>query len=180
MKRRSYSLGGTKRNPQPREAESRLPFRSFSSVMPEAHALRRISWQYFITLTFADEDISESRRVKLVFAFIRYLCKISNKTHFSRAAWCYRQERGGKGGREHFHLCVAWLREGQERMAICQLAKQWWRERTRSIADVQVYDDALDGIGYILKRPTLSALRSKLEEEELQPTLSKSIIRRLR
>lgn len=147
-------------------------------VMPEAYALREVRWQLFVTLTF-QEELSYRRRIRLVFAFIRKICQRSvPQTHFKKTLWCLRWERNGFGGRGHYHLCIGGLRGDVKGSDIPQYATAWWGQTVRSIADVQIYDDSLDGIGYVLKLPASGRIRAEgfdIHDEELQPTLSKAL-----
>ncbi len=153
--------------------------------MPEGHALRQISWQLFVTLTFRDPPL-RPRRLKLLFAFLREVADADPNLQFRDLLWCVRWEKKLPDGLGHYHLCVAGGGPNSFSPARQHLS-EWWRLKTGAIADVQPYVDALDGIGYVLKLPTTlaalqawKALERTHEWDELQPTLSDSIYRFLR
>lgn len=147
--------------------------------MPEAEALRAVKWQLFVTITFR-EELPRYRRRRQVFAFIREICERTvPSTHFKKSLWVLRWERHGMDGRGHYHLCIGGLRGDVKASGIPQGAVAWWSQKIHSIADVQIYDDSLDGIGYVLKLPApsrFSAKGSDIDDEESQPTLSKALI----
>ncbi|MEA2325403.1 MAG: hypothetical protein QOE68_362, partial [Thermoanaerobaculia bacterium] len=60
--------------------------------MPEGHALRQISWQLFVTLTFRDPP-RRPRRLKLLFAFLREIADADPNIHFHDLLWCARWEK---------------------------------------------------------------------------------------
>lgn len=145
-------------------------------TMPEAFFLRKIQWQYFITLTFAGEEMPRGRRLKLVFAFLRRLSKYS-KTHFLLMKWFMRWERGTKTGRGHYHICVAHLRTTP--LDLSEWATTWWSAKAKAKADIQTYVDGLGGIDYCLKQTRHVPLFTNMQDEDCQPTLSHSITKRV-
>lgn len=157
------------------------------ATMPEAHALKRINWQLFITLTFKEDCVPKYRRQIILKAFLAFLTAEPPASHFPKLLWISRWEKKLPDGRGHFHVCVAGLRSQKVNLALCCRADGWWRERTGSRADVKLYEEALGGLSYLLKLPHHSdqqdcwrAAELTSEFDELQPTLSESIFRFLR
>jgi hypothetical protein len=118
--------------------------KSMMRVMPEAFRLRMMLWQLFLTLTFRpSQSPTISNRTKILFAWLRDVAR-ADRTHFKRLIWIARYEFGN-GGAGHFHLCLAGLRTFS-----CRDYEALWFRRA-GLAQVEPYDVARDGIGYVLK-----------------------------
>ena len=150
---------------------------------PEAYALRKIAWQFFVTLTFAGRVPGSKIRISLVFAWLRDVARCTGSLHFLDLLWVFRYEIG-KGGRGHFHLCIA----GMPARAIGPdhryAYESLWSTRTRGLAAVAAYDPARDGVGYMLKTPPRAiqnrAVALSSGRDAGEPTLSKSVLALLR
>jgi hypothetical protein len=139
--------------------------------MPEAFALRLFRWEVFATLTF--RKISRrgfGARKAILFAWLRDVAD-TNRVHFKRLIWVAQYEFGRRGEGGHFHLCVAGLR-----LLPCRDYEALWYRRA-GFAQVEPYDKARDGIGYILKRPLRGG---SIVEDQYPPMLSDSCFEALR
>ena len=139
------------------------------NTMPEVFQLRKMLWQLFVTLTFR-AILNQCRNTALVFAWLRDVAHW-NQIHFRRVIWVARFELT-VGGRPHFHLCVAGLPEDHATARSCREYAVMWHQRA-GFADVQLYDSARDGVGYVLKRLTPNGVRA---EDEYPPMLSDSLL----
>lgn len=120
--------------------------------MVEHHYLRRIKWQAFVNLTFI-EEISERRRIKMWFAFVRELAK-SAPTPSRKLLWCLREEGGIPGDADllaHFHSVIAGVPEQAICPAWCQHLDQIWEKIGGGMTCIEPYDQAQNGLSYILK-----------------------------
>lgn len=118
--------------------------------MPEAHALRRVRWQFFVTLTFASDGLSAHTRRILMFSWLRDLADLAAHTHFRRLLWVSRFERG-RGLQGHLHLCIAGIPLALVTVELCQTLEAAWTKRAHARSEILLYDHARDGVGYILK-----------------------------
>jgi len=116
---------------------------------PELFALSRVGWQYFGTLTFARDGVSEKVQVTMFFSLIRTLAKNSG-VHFRRLLWCLRRENGEALGRLHFHFVIGGLPARYVSQVTCFSLMNKWESLGGGMARVREYDTALDGVGYIL------------------------------
>jgi hypothetical protein len=73
---------------------------------PELYALSLIDWQFFVSLTFKRERLTDAVRIKLFFALMRSQAQ-NFGVHFKQSIWCLRTERGEATGRLHFHALIA-------------------------------------------------------------------------
>lgn len=155
-------------------------------AMPEAHALRKIHWQFFVTLTFQSDCLSWATRKCLMFSWLRDVAGSVPGTHFKKLLWVARFECG-RGLRGHFHLCFAGIPSAFPTLALCKQLEAAWTNRTRGRAEVVLYDHARDGVGYIVKIPPTSPRASdrcgvsfSTKNEDTNPTLSNSLFATLR
>jgi hypothetical protein len=152
--------------------------------MPEAYALARIYWQFFVTLTLR----SPSQHVRLehrtaLFTWLRTVAGLNPCVHFRRLLWVIRAEFG-RGGNLHFHALIAGKRSGTVSREMCVVLEKAWRKKAGGIALVQLYDHARDGVGYILKTrhtpcPHGGNQRAR-DEDQTYPMLSKSVFETIR
>lgn len=155
---------------------------------PEAYALRKVYWQFFGTLTFRSEMPFESSRRKLLVSWLREFEKHIPELDYRSIMLVSRLEFGGRLGRGHVHLCMAGLPRQIETEAIARGAEKWWRRLCGGLAQIQVYDPALDGLGYVLKQPVVhqhqyaSWDRPHLHVrwDELMPTLSDALLKAMK
>lgn len=154
--------------------------------MPEVHALRKVRWQFFVTLTFVSDTLSSSARKILMFSWLREFADFAAHTHFRRLLWVSRFERG-RGLRGHFHLCIAGIPRSLVTAEFCKKLETAWINRTHARAEVLIYDHARDGVGYIMKIPatpfgTGNGQEISLDdrEEDMHPTLSNSLFPTMR
>jgi hypothetical protein len=122
------------------------------NVMPEAYRLRMFYWQLFVTLTFHKPPKTRASSLGLVFAWLRDVVR-AERIHFRRLMWVLRFEIGLKGGRGHYHLCLAGLPGASLCGELCRSLESVWRAHSKGMAQVALYDPARDGVGYILKLP---------------------------
>jgi hypothetical protein len=154
------------------------------TVMPEAFVLRRFVWQLFVTLTFRRECAREANRKSMLFAWLRGLSR-SCGIHFKhRLLWFARYERG-RSGTGHYHLCVAGLPSQFVQPECCRAYESLWRTKGGGFAQIESYDPARDGVGYILKRPfsefnSVSGAFFRNDADDYLPTLSDSLIEAMR
>lgn len=150
--------------------------------MPEAWALRKIRWQFFVTLTFAKEHRSKSLKRSMLFRWLRSLDGKKSPVHFKRLLWVARWELGRHGGRGHFHIALAGIPSEHAHTGFARTAEKAWFRFAHSIAEVALWNPALDGVGYILKLPNTPGGNWAIEKaafqaggEDCEPTLSNSL-----
>ncbi len=144
---------------------------------PEQYALRNTAWQFFATLTFKRDQISEPRRVKLFFAFAR---KVAGwfRVHFPRLKWALRLEHGEKNGRLHFHVLIAGLPESAAQSVTCHAMEKLWEHSMRvGIAKVRVWEHGRDAVSYILKDDPGYSLRSANQYESAKFGSSRCMVK---
>jgi len=152
-------------------------------ILPEAYALRKIYWQIFATLTLARLHPSTKGCVPQVFSWLRRGAELGG-IHFKHLLWVARCEVG-RGSRGHYHCCLAGLLPRSTTTATCRLLESYWATCSGGKSQVDLYDRARDGLGYILKLP---ARGSPLEHrqssgtggEDCGPMLSNSLMQTLR
>lgn len=104
---------------------SRLP-------APESILLNRIEWDFFVTLTHAPADRrykdsvpSRRRQEQRFFSWVNAIVRML-KIHPNSMRWVRRLEKGGIGGRDHFHALVNFhKRQFVNKTTKATLAKQW-------------------------------------------------------
>jgi hypothetical protein len=153
--------------------------------MPEAHVLRDAPWNIFGTLTLPTDDMPRERALYLCKRWLAAVCKMQrDHLHMDRLSWVARVERGRKTKRAHVHVCIAAMPRVCVTEQFCRAAERIWKHLARSNAVVAMYDDARDGVGYMLK--TSGRLQVQTDaggsldraDDEI-PTLSPSLIRLL-
>ena len=117
---------------------------------PEIFALSLIEWQFFASLTFKSEKLTEAVRIKLFFALLRRQAEHFG-VHFKRLIWCLRTERGEATGRIHLHALIAGFPQHARTPATCFSCMRIWEGLGGGMARVTVYSPRLDGVGYVLK-----------------------------
>jgi hypothetical protein len=119
-------------------------------VNPELFALSLIDWQFFASLTFKSERLSDAVRIKLFFALMRRQAD-SFGVHFKQTIWCLRTERGETTGRIHHHALIAGFPKSALTTATCFSFMKIWEQLGGGMARVTLYSPRLDGVGYVLK-----------------------------
>jgi len=150
-------------------------------VMPEAHGLRLFHWQLLCTLTFRNPPRNRSFSLPIVFVWLRNVAEIA-EIHFKRLIWVLRFEIGPRGGRGHYHLCLAGLPSTSLSRELCLRLESVWKTRSGGLAEVALYDQGRGGLDYILKMPYrwLSKGDSGTDEDDCEPMLSNSLLKVIR
>lgn len=117
---------------------------------PELYALSLIDWQFFASLTFKSERLSDAIRIKLFFALMRSQAQ-NFGVHFKQTIWCLRSERGEATGRLHHHALIAGFPKSALSTATCFSWMRIWEQLGGGMARVSQYSPRLDGVGYVLK-----------------------------
>lgn len=125
--------------------------------VPEVHVLNKIGWQFFGTLTFRSERIPERVRLSMFFALLRQYSRQFD-IKFRCLLWCLRQEAGEQFGRRHYHYLLAGAREALANQSTCFWLMDKWEKLGGGMARVHVFDSALNGGSYILKRNGFSGV----------------------
>jgi hypothetical protein len=118
--------------------------------IPEIHILNQIYWQFFGTLTFRSERLSERKRYGMWFALLRQISR-QYKVPFERLLWVLRIEQGEKFGRTHFHYLLAGLDRRYENPTTCFWLMNGWETLGGGMSRVSVFDPRLNAGSYILK-----------------------------
>jgi hypothetical protein len=153
-------------------------------ILPEAYALRKIYWQIFATLTLARLHASTKGCVPQVFSWLRRGAELGG-IHFKHLLWVARFEVG-RGSRGHYHCCLAGLLPRSTTTATCRLLESYWATCSGDKSQVDLYDRARDGVGYILKLPFIAQHsvccegKSGTSDVDCEPMLSKSLFPTLR
>lgn len=117
---------------------------------PEIYALSLIEWQYFASLTFKSEKLTEAVRIKMFFALMRRQADHFG-VHFKQMIWCLRSERGEATARIHHHALIAGFPPHTRTKATCFSFMKIWEQLGGGMARVTLYSSQLDGVGYVLK-----------------------------
>ena len=117
---------------------------------PEVYALSLIEWQFFASLTFKSERLTDAVRLKMFFALMRRQAD-SFGVHFRKTIWCLRTESGESTGRIHHHALIAGFPEHSLSKATCFSFMKIWEQLGGGMARVSLYSPLLDGVGYVLK-----------------------------
>ena len=117
---------------------------------PEIYALSLIDWQFFASLTFKSEKLTEAVRIKMFFALMRRQAD-NFGVHFSKTIWCLRTERGEATARIHHHALIAGFPQHARTKATCFAFMKIWEQLGGGMARVTRYSPRLDGVGYVLK-----------------------------
>ena len=153
--------------------------------MPEAHRLRLFRWQLFVTLTFRCSPKNRGSSLPIVFVWLRNVADIS-AIHFKRLIWVLRFELGSRGGRGHYHLCLAGLPPASVGRDLCVLLETEWQSRCGGLAEVTLYNPARNGLDYILKLPKSGKPPSRWKsgsgtgDQHCGPMLSDSLLEAVR
>jgi len=117
---------------------------------PEIYALSLIEWQFFASLTFKSEKLTDAARIKMFFALMRKQAD-NFGVHFKKTIWCLRTESGEATGRIHHHALIAGFPTHARTRATCFAFMKIWEQLGGGMARVHVYSPSLDGVGYVLK-----------------------------
>ncbi len=117
---------------------------------PEVYALSLIEWQFFASLTFKSERLTDAVRLKMFFALMRRQAD-NFGVHFLKTIWCLRTESGESTGRIHHHALIAGFPEHSLTKATCFSFMKIWEQLGGGMARVSLYSPLLDGVGYVLK-----------------------------
>ena len=117
---------------------------------PEIYALSLIDWQFFASLTFKSEKLTEAVRIKMFFALMRRQAD-NFGVHFHQTIWCLRTERGEATARIHHHALIAGFPQHARTKATCFAFMKIWEQLGGGMARVTRYSPRLDGVGYVLK-----------------------------
>ena len=117
---------------------------------PEIYAVSLIEWQFFASLTFKSERLTDRVRLKMFFALMRRQAA-NFGVHFKKTIWCLRTERGESTGRIHYHALIAGFPQHARTPATCFSFMRIWEQLNGGMARVSVYSPLLDGVGYVLK-----------------------------
>ncbi len=117
---------------------------------PELHSLSRVEWQFFCTLTFRSENLTDRVRLSMFFSWLRTSAELSG-VHFKRLLWCLRREKGEGTGRLHYHVVIAGLPSSYCNRITCFALMAKWEKLGGGMARITQYVGTLDGIDYILK-----------------------------
>jgi hypothetical protein len=154
--------------------------------MPEAHALERVPWHLFITLTFVRPPKTRSISLPRVFKWLRLVAR-AFRVYFPSLFWVLRYELGPKGGNGHYHLLIAGVPQTLLSEALCRSLESAWRSCGGGRSEVTLYDPARDGVGYVLKLPPVSVASGALPGgnlgiggDDCEPMLSKALLHRLK
>src|SRR5688572_1722545 len=105
---------------------------------PELYALSLIDWQFFASLTFKSERLSDAIRIKLFFALMRRQADQFG-VHFHQTIWCLRTERGEATGRLHHHALIAGFPNQALSTATCFSFMRIWEQLGGGMARVSQY-----------------------------------------
>jgi hypothetical protein len=155
-------------------------------VMPEAHALRRVVWQLFVTLTFIRPPKTRARSLPRLFRWLRTLAD-SCGNYFPALLWVARFEVGPTGGHGHYHLLIAGIPQALLSDRLCRSLESAWRTCGGGLSEVTLYNPARDGVGYVLKLPARlgawgadNAADPGTGGDDCEPMLSKALLHALK
>jgi hypothetical protein len=115
---------------------------------PDVFVLERVSWQFFVSLTFRGVVPSIVGQDRMLFAWLRGAARRLG-VHFHHLLWVSRRERGETFGREHFHLLIGGAPITRcNRTSVWALKNSWERF---GMARVASWDGRSNAIGYLLK-----------------------------
>ena len=117
---------------------------------PELYALSLLDWQFFASLTFKSERLSDAVRVRMFFALMRRQAD-GFGVHFLKTIWCLRTERGEATGRIHHHALIAGFPKHALTTSTSFAFMKVWEGLGGGMARVSLYSPRLDGVGYVLK-----------------------------
>ena len=123
---------------------------------PESWALGQVPWQFFCTLTWANQGSfkrppSPRRQVCAAFAFLREAARVAG-VHFKKSMWCLRYETGEMTGRDHYHCLLSVLGSQWVRLSTCFYLMDYWDKKLGcGHARVRIFAPALGGVAYTCK-----------------------------
>jgi hypothetical protein len=117
---------------------------------PELYALSLVDWQFFASLTYKSEKLTDAVRLKMFFALMRRQAD-NFGVHFLKTIWCLRTESGEATGRIHHHALIAGFPKHSLTKATCFSFMKIWEQQGGGMARVSLYSPRLDGVGYVLK-----------------------------
>jgi len=107
--------------------------------------LARLKWDLFGTLTFRQAPRPRSA-LGLVWRHMGHAARFGGQS-YSRLLIAIREERGGVGGRLHFHYLLGGL-QGNLMTLAKRLEHDW---RFAGFAEVRPFDNAQQGVSYVVK-----------------------------
>ena len=135
----------------------------------DAYHLRKIDWDYFITLTWRKIPPKDVRK-RILYEYIRRLggkfkCKNSKHKKFKHTylwdlTWAVCFELGSITSRPHMHMLMKLNDCSTNQISQQSILKRTWEKDvgkgkgTVGLADVCSYDHTLNGAGYIVKNST--------------------------
>lgn len=125
---------------------------------PELFTLTQIDWEFFATLTFKQEKLSDTVRIKMFFAWLRTQCEHGG-IHFHKLLWFVRMERGELTGRKHFHALLAGFTSRHRTTTTCFAMMKDWEKHGGGMARVYQWSNSLDGVDYLLKELQAEAVK---------------------
>ena len=153
------------------------------NVMPEAHALGRIAWQLFVTLTFVRAPKTRSQSLPRLFRWLRDVADMCG-SYFPSLLWVARFEVGPTGGHGHYHVLFAGIPQALLCDSLCRSLESEWMRCGGGLSEVTLYDPARDGVGYVLKLSAPScalgvdrALAAGIGGDDCEPMLSKALVK---
>ena len=125
----------------------------------DAFHLRKIDWEYFITLTWKKIPPKDVRK-RILYEYIRRLGEKFNRNCLWGLTWAVCFELGSKTFRPHMHMLMKLNDCSTNRISQQSILKRTWEKDvgkgkgTVGLADVCPYDPTRDGAGYIVKNST--------------------------
>jgi len=117
---------------------------------PDIHILNRINWQFFGTLTFKKERMSDKHRLSMFTALIDEYGR-SVGVPFRFLPWYLRGEKGEMTARRHYHYLLSGVPDTYVGTISCFAQMKIWESLGGGMARVRVFDSRLNAAGYILK-----------------------------
>jgi len=110
---------------------------------PETHALAKIRWQYFCTLTFRGRVPSPPRGIRFAQEWLAGVAVVA-RVPCRRLLWVLRPEEGESFGRFHFHCLIAGVPSATPSFGF--VIKAGWKH---GFADVRMWEAGLGALDYI-------------------------------
>ena len=130
-----------------------------NNLSSDAYHLRKIDWEYFITLTWRKIPPKDVRK-RILYEYIRRLGGKFNCNCLWDLTWAVCFELGSKTGRPHMHMLMKPNDCSTNRISPQSILKRTWEKDvgkgrgTVGLADVCPYDPTRNGAGYIVKNST--------------------------
>jgi hypothetical protein len=143
--------------------------------------LARLRWDLFGTLTFRASPRPRSA-MGLVWRHMGHAARLCGQS-YSRLLMAVREERGGLGGRLHFHYLLGGTFHANLNTLAARLTWDW---RTHGFASIRSFDNAQRGVAYVTKCLGLSAAdsyelarfgRVPSSQDRISLTVSRSVAR---